>query len=196
MASTNEHSQDHQQQQQQQEQPPTYHDDEGEDSVTANLLPGDADDVLPSHVSPAKDDKSGARWLSRLGQMAIAHVSAIICFIVGAFFATCPRPRHWIPYPFRQILVMILASLIVIPPSLLRRTGSSFGPTVRMRRLLMSYAGMAIAMYALVFTSDDVHIEFRWDSLIWYSTYDGPQLGYLTRTLLAVAGFTMHRAGK
>ncbi|KAJ1335145.1 hypothetical protein MN608_01880 [Microdochium nivale] len=198
MASTNAHGPDAQQQ-----QPPlaAYHDDPEEDSSLANLLPGEADDVLPSHSSPARDDKSAMSWLSRLGLIATVYLPTAICFLVGAFFATCPSPRHWhwAQYPTRQILVIILVILVVIPPSLRRRSASfssSFGLGGRARRVLASYAGMAVALYALIFTSDDVHIEFRWDSLLWYSTYGGPQLGYLTRTLLAYAGFAVHRAAR
>ncbi|KAH7038149.1 uncharacterized protein B0I36DRAFT_76073 [Microdochium trichocladiopsis] len=182
----------HAREQQQQPPLPAYHDNE-EDGYASDsqLVPADADDVLPSHVGLTPDGKVAQPWQRHVGQRALGYLPALIVFLIGAFLATCPRPRHWIPYPARQILIMVCASLLVIPPSL--RRSVSFGPSVRARRLLMSYAGMALAMYALVFASDDVHIEYRWDTLIWHSTLEGPQLGYLTRTLLAVAGMVIHR---
>jgi len=181
--------------------PPRYHDEEqdndyeseGDDTAT-----GEADGLLLSHQPPRTDDGNAARsWPRRVGQLALIYLPALVVFLIGSFFATCPEPRQWLPFPARQILVVLCATLVVIPPTL-RRSGTSlfFGPTARAKRLLMSYSGMALALYALIFTSDDVHLEYHWNTLIWYNTLEGPQLGYLTRTVLAVIGVVVHRAAR
>lgn len=181
--------------------PPGYHDEEQDnnyDSDHADTGTGEADGLLQSHDLLGTDDGNAARsWPRRIGQLALTYLPALVVFLTGSFFATCPEPRQWLPYPARQLLVVVCATLIVIPPTL-RRSGTSlfFGPTARAKRLLMSYSGMALALYALIFTSDDVHLEYHWNTLIWYSTLGGPQLGYLTRTALAVIGVVVHRAAR
>lgn len=184
-------------------QPPPsgYHDEEqdnGYNSDHGDTVIGEADGLLQSHDSPHTADGNTTRsWPRRISQLAPLYLPALVVFLIGSFFATCPEPRQWLPYPARQLFVVVCATLVVIPPTLRRSETSLFlGPTARAKRLLMSYSGMALALYALIFTSDDVHLEYHWNTLIWYSTLEGPQLGYLTRTALAVIGVVVHRAAR
>ena len=160
---------------------------EGDERLEQDL----SDDLLPYHSSATERDAACASSSCFPTTSGTSRLSTASLIVLGFFFATCPIPRKYMgASPLRQLLIVLIASLITLPPPLHRRL---LGNPKRMIRVAVSYAGLFISLYALFGASDEIHIETRLRSLVSYRQHEGHVLGYFTRLILLTLGYFIQK---
>lgn len=141
--------------------------------------------------------------LSNLMTVALAS-------ILGTFLATCPIPRQHVPQLPRLALMTFCASLVtLLSPSLSircccccrghrrRRRGGPTEKPIVARRLIVAYLGLYLAAYALFGLAEEVGFETNSVGAVVFghrTAAVGLQPGYVTRAVMLVVGFALHRA--
>ncbi len=148
------------------------------------------DDVLPYHSSTRNEIPPTPRsW--KLLAFETSRLRVLVLVVFGTFLAACPVPRKYMTsYALRQILITFVASLVTFPP--LR--GRSLSYPKRVLRILIAYFGFYISMFAIFGAADEIRIELRWQSLLWYPIHESYQLGYLFRVILVMVGYGIQKA--
>jgi hypothetical protein len=158
---------------------------------TALIEAGHQDDVLAnqaaSRINPQFDTspKRDGTWFVR--RSSRWRVLAILTF--GTFLATCPLPRQHVPSSLRIFLIATTASLLLLP------TKRHFDIGAFVARLAVSYLGFYLSIYAIFGAADEVHLEMRLQSLLWFPGHWDRDWrpGYLTRLALVVASWGIVR---
>lgn len=151
------------------------------DEYHGGLLPFQSDSQR--HIAPDGPDFLGSihyRW---------QRLVVLTYLVFGTFLASCPIPRKTLLHPIRVFLINLVAILVTSTPS--RRANSKSRESLR--RAAVAYLGFFLSMYAIFGAADEVHIETRWQSLLWYSNYDSFKLGLLTRWILLFSGYRIQR---
>ncbi|KAH8671417.1 hypothetical protein BX600DRAFT_248155 [Xylariales sp. PMI_506] len=123
----------------------------------------------------------------KLSTFIRAYSVLLLQVILGVFLASCPIPRYFLIYPLRIILITFNVTLIIFPLS--RPYRRSVHRRNQIIRTLVAYFGFYLSIYALIGASQEVHIELRWQSLLWYRSSTSYTLGYLGRCILTLMGY-------
>ncbi|KAK6079859.1 hypothetical protein SCUP515_03700 [Seiridium cupressi] len=148
------------------------------------------DGVLPYQDNPGRKGAADLRKWWTLNKFRREQLLVLTQIVFGIFLATCPIPRFYLANPLRTILITFDAALVTFATS--RRV--VLNDKGRLRRILVAWLGFSLSMYAIFGASDEVHIDLRWRSLLWYQTYEGLRLGYLSRWVLILVGYAVQKS--
>lgn len=153
-------------------------------------LDDDFTSVLPFQNSPVKDDTAqNLNWF-RSSAFGSEHLLVLGQLIYGIFLASCPIPRFYLS---QFIRVVLIAHAAIWVTSALSRRGTQ-NKSGNWRRLLIAYLGFYLSIYAIFGAADEVHLDLRWTSLLWNTTHEGFQVGYLSRCLCIFIGYCIQRS--
>lgn len=148
------------------------------------------DGVLPYDNGAAQAGGAPQKNWPSLARLRKECLRALPLLVLSVFLASCPIPRALLSDSLRLVLTTFVASLTTFAAShrvLLSRRE-------RILRTLAAYSGFYLSMYAIFGASDGVHIDLRWQSLLWYPTYKGFQLGYGSRWVLIFLGYRIQKS--